>query len=148
MENDTLLARAAVQKTQLQNVNHIAEEYGLTLTKTQLQSLIAAEAHTLRSTGRLELGQGVLPRLITAFCDLPFINRDSWADTLETLQELFYNFKNDLNDALSDDELVEAMHTIFHGRAQGSLEYLENMDINRLFYALRSDDAEDDDEDA
>ena len=119
--------RLAAQADLLQKSNETSERYGLWLSRLQITSLIAAEAETLRACGRLEFGEGILPRLIYTFCDSPFINREDYADMLAALQALFYTYKNELSDALSDDELLEAMHKIFHGRAQGSLEYLENI---------------------
>jgi len=139
-------APVRAREDRLMQCNEISQQFGLTLTPARIRALVAAERRTLRDTGRLEFGEGILPRMIYAFCDSPFIARGDYADTLEALQELFYTFKNDLNDALSDDELLEAMHTIFHGRAQGSLEYLENMDTKELLAALRSDCADGDDD--
>lgn len=48
---------------------------------------------------------------------------------------------------MTDDELVEAMHTIFHGRAQGSFSYMENIAAETLLKALRSDGEDEDDDD-
>ena len=151
MENNGLVSGArgllAALEQRLMQSNEISQRYGLALTPAQARALITAERQTLRDCGRLEFGEGILPRLIYTFCDSPFISRGDYAQTLEALEDLFYTFKNELNDALSDDELLEAMRMIFHGRAQGSLEYLENMDTNRLFSALRSDGENEDDDD-
>lgn len=132
---------------QLAKSNTLSQRFGVQLSETDIRSLITAEAQSLQATGRLEMGEGILPRLIYAFCDSPYINRDSYYATLETLQDLFYTFKNDLYDALSDDELIEAMHKLFHGKAQGSLEYLENMDTADLVCVLRSDDTDEEEDD-
>ncbi len=137
----------ATRMNLLRRSNEVSQRYGLSLSEPQMRSLIIAEEETLLACGRLEFGEGILPRLIHTFCDSPFIVRGDYYDTLETLQDLFYTFKNDLNDALSDDELLEAMHTLFHGKAQGALEYLENMDTADLLRALRSDGQEEEDED-
>ena len=75
------------------------------------------------------------------------MTRENWLDSLQALEELFYTYKNELDDALTDDELLEAMHTIFHGRAQGSFTYLENIAAETLLRALRSDGDNGDDED-
>ncbi|HPJ03055.1 MAG TPA: DUF6323 family protein [Candidatus Limiplasma sp.] len=140
-------ARLAIRTAGLQKSNETAELHGLSLSDSQMRGLILAEDESLRAMGRLEFGEGILPRLMYSFCDSPYISRDSWMDTLLALQELFYTFKNELYDALTDDELLEAMNKIFHGRAQGSLVYLENMATDMLLKALRSDGDEDDDDD-
>ena len=140
-------ARLAARMDLLQKGNEVSQRYGLSLSEPQMRLLITAEADTLRACGRLEFGEGILPRLIYTFCDSPFIVSAEYYDTLETLQDLFYTFKNDLSDALSDDELLEAMHALYNGKAQGALEYLENMDTADLIRALRSDGLEEDEED-
>jgi len=148
MDNSLALAlgqaQLATRTGSLQKCNDVAERYGLSLSDSQRQELILAENETLRAYGRLEFGEGILPRLMYSFCDSPYSTRDSWMDTLLALQELFYAFKNEVNDSLSDDELIEAMHHIYHGKAQGSLQYLENMSMTTLLHALRSDGEEDD----
>lgn len=140
-------ARLAAQTVQLDKSNETAEGYGLSLNETQMRSLILSEAQTQRDMGRLEFGEGILPRLIYTFCDSPYMTRENWLESLTALQELFYTYKNELDNALTDDELLEAMHSVFHGRAQGSYTYLENMAADRLFKALRSDGEDGDDDD-
>lgn len=151
MENhgltDTSRALVRAREERLLQSNEVSQRFGLALSAAQARALIAAEGRTLRDFGRLEFGEGILTRLIYAFCDSPYIARGDYADTLEALQALFYAFQNDLNDALTDDELLEAMHAVFHGRAQGSLEYLENMDTQELLAALRSGGEDEDDDD-
>mgnify|MGYP001232233858 CR=1 FL=1 len=137
----------AARISQLRESNEVSKRYGLSLSAAQITSLIAAESETLSACGRLEFGEGILPRLICSFCDSPYINREDYAAVLETLQELFYTYKNELDDELSDDELLEAMYKLFHGEAQGSLEYLENIATETLLKALRSDGGDEDEED-
>ena len=45
----------------------------------------------------------------------------------ETLEMLFYAFKTETLDELSDDEVIEGMAAALHGPAQGLLEYLEGL---------------------
>lgn len=40
------------------------------------------------------------------------------------LQELFYSFKNECHDLVSDDELIGAMRLIYNEVARGSTEYV------------------------
>ena len=133
---------------ELRKCNEISERYGLSLGEEQISVLTAARSDALRATGRIEMGESVLPKLIYAFCDSPYLFRDSYCSTLGALQELFYTFKNELNDELSDDELIEAMARLFNHRAQGSLEYLENCTTGDLYQAWqRTDDEEEQDDD-
>ncbi|HNW85884.1 MAG TPA: DUF6323 family protein [Candidatus Limiplasma sp.] len=130
---------------QLSRLNEVSERYGLTLTDAEIHTLAKAHLETLQTAGRLELGESLLPRLTYAFCDSPYINRSEYLDTLLALQELFYTLKNECNDALTDEELIEALRKVFNHRAHGSLSYLENLTVSDLYRALNGslDDRED-----
>jgi hypothetical protein len=139
-------AQLATREQSLIKCGAELERFGLHLSRQEIKTLVVAEQETLIACGRLELGEGILPRLIHAFCDSPYILRADTFDTLNALQELFYAYKNDLDDALSDDELLEAMHKLFHNKAQGSMLYMENVAVSALTRALCSDAAEDDED--
>ena len=131
---------------ELHTCNEVSQRYGLTLTDTQILTLVQARFEALQTAGRMELGESLLPRLVYAFCDSPFINKTDYLATLMALQELFYTFKNECDDALTDDELIEALKCVFDGKAHGSLEYLENLTVSDLYHALTGDDDEEEEE--
>ena len=139
--------KAAMAET-LRKTNSLTERYGLSLSETQIAALTDARVSSLLDTGRVETGEGILPKLIYAFCDSPFLFRDEYCQTLAALQDLFYTFRNELEDALSDDELIQAMQRLYNGPGQGSLEYLENATVSDLYRAWQGDEEggyEDDD---
>lgn len=102
----------------------ITRQYGLTLTEGEIEELVACRAEALSAAGRVEFGGGILPKLMRAFCDSPYLERDCFAGTLAELQEIFYRSKSESMELLSDDELTGIMRSVFDGRAQGSTEYL------------------------
>ena len=114
---------AAAQK-ELAACNRLSAPYGLTLSTQQLQTLTERRFAALQATGRVELGGGILPALIAAFCNSPYLAPATYEADLVALQEMFYTFKTDCRERLSDDELLHAMRLLFDARAQGSLEYL------------------------
>ena len=139
--------KAAMAET-LRKTNSLTERYGLSLSETQIAALTDARVSSLLDTGRVETGEGILPKLIYAFCDSPFLFRDEYCQTIAALQDLFYTFRNELEDALSDDELILAMQRLYNGPGQGSLEYLENATVSDLYRAWQGEeegDYEDDD---
>lgn len=144
-----LRAQADTMTRELARCNERTETYGLRLSEGQMQSLLLARAEALRDTGRVEPGGGVLPRIIDAFCDSPYIMRDTYAQTIAFLQDLFYALKNEIENAMTDDELIEALARVYNGRAQGSLEFLEDLTVGDLYRALthRASDCEDDADD-
>ncbi|HNX62892.1 MAG TPA: DUF6323 family protein [Candidatus Limiplasma sp.] len=152
MEDSLFPALRQAQKTAmaetLRKTNRLSEKYGLSLSEAQITGLIEARITSLVDTGRVETGEGILPKLIYAFCDSPYLFRDEYCQTLATLQDLFYAFRNELEDALADDELILAMQRLYNGPGQGSLEYLENATVSDLYRAWQGEeegDYEDDD---
>ncbi len=107
-------------------------KFGLSLSEDQARSLVEQRFGALRDTGRIEFGEGVLKKLIYAFCDSPYLTQENYEETLTELQDSFYYFKNESNDLIPDDELIEFMKNIFNGKAQGSLEYLAGTSLEEL----------------
>jgi len=141
-------AQAIAAAEELRQCNVLSERYGLSLNEAQIAALVNAQTDALRQTGRIALNGGVLPRLIYAFCDSPFIERWDYCNTLIAMQDLFYAFKNELGGALSDDELIAAMERLFNGRAQGSLSYLENVTNGDLYRAAHPPTEEETDDES
>lgn len=104
--------------------NLTTEKYGLSLSPRQIQTLLESRSNALKNAGRVEFGQGVLKKLIYAFCDSPYLTQSNYEEALITLQDMFYCFKNESMDTISDDELIDAMKYVFNGKAHGSLECL------------------------
>lgn len=136
MKEDVFLTPVEMQKLsalgELRGCNTLTARFGLTLTETQMQSLVERRFDALRDTGRIEFGQGVLGKLIEAFCDSPYLSQENYEETVAELQDCFYYFKNESMDSISDEELIEAMKAVFDGRAQGSLDYLAGTALEEL----------------
>lgn len=115
-------------KYQLQKViacNQYTEKFGVRLLEEDALLLLEARKNNLKEQERIEFGEGILPKLIFAFCDSAYIYQDNYVDTIGSLQEIFYLYKNESLDELSDDELLDYMKEHFEGECQGSLDYLE-----------------------
>lgn len=106
--------------------NRAAERYGLALTRV------------LREQKRVEFGEGIVPRIIDEFCDSDFIDRDNYADTVVRLQEIFYLYKNEMQDEVSDEELLHFMREQFEEICFGDLDYLEGTCLNIFAQAVRA----------
>ncbi len=124
---------------EVRECNAYSSNFGLSLSETEIAELVTCRAEALRTSGRIEFGGGILPKLIQAFCDSPYINQENYADTLAELQEAFYYFKTEAMDRFSDDELIEYMVKVFNGRAQGSAEYLSGTSLEALARYARTE---------
>ncbi len=91
---------------QVQETNQYTAKYGLVLSEEDSEILLAEKNKILRSEQRVELGQGILPQIIFTFCDSSYIYQDNYMETLIRLQEIFYLYKNEMQDEISDDELL------------------------------------------
>ena len=123
---------------ELERCNEVSGHYGLVLSRRQMQNLAVRRFQALADTGRVEFGEGVLKKLVFAFCSSPYLAPADYESTLAQLQDLFYHFKNESGEGLSDDELIEAMRAAFDGPAHGSLEYLAGTALESLCRAVRS----------
>lgn len=131
IKNQTELALVNA-KQEIRACNEFTERFGLTLNEKEIDELVQCRLDALKNSGRIEFGGGILPKLIFAFCDSPYIDQSNYEEILADLQEAFYYYKSDALDALTDDELIEFMVSVFNGRAQGSTEYLLGTSLNAL----------------
>lgn len=130
------------QKQELQRVldcNSKTEKYGLGLTEEDAKQLMLCRKEALVDSQRVEFGEGILPKLIFYFCDSQYITQDNYVSTLEQLQEIFYQYKNETQDELTDDELLEFMRKQYEEVCYGDLDYLSNTCLERFAKAVRQD---------
>ncbi len=132
---------AAGQKQELERViacNEKTQKFGLALTQDEARMLVQCRQDALKKQRRVEFGEGILPQLIQAFCDSQYIDRNNYADTLVQLQDIFYLYKNEAEDNLTDDELVEVMKELYEEICFGSAEYLQETCLERFARAVRA----------
>ena len=134
MANEWLVAPGWMERTEmkLERCNRMTEPYGLVLTQSQMERLTARRREVLRAAGRVEFGEGVLPRLILAFRDSPYLEQSRYEETLAGLQDLFYQLKSQCRERLADDELIGAMRLLYNGPGGGSLDDLAGFPADRL----------------
>lgn len=129
------------KQTQVKEVlarNRDTEKFGLALSEKEAQLLVAERGEVLRKERRVEFGQGILPKIIDTFCDSAYITQDSYCDTLIRLQEIFFLYKNEMLDEITDDELLEFMREQFDGVCCGELDYLEGTCLELFAQAIRA----------
>lgn len=129
----------ASAKDEIRCCNELNSLYGLTLTEEDITELVELRGQALRSTGRVEFGGGILPKLIRAFCRSPYVDSYNYAATLGDLQDAFYYFKNESGDRFSDDDLIEFMEKVFNGQAHGSTDVLTTISLEQLCRWARND---------
>lgn len=140
MKKELLEALFNNQGTQIEKViacNSYTKKFGVTLSNEQALELVNERKSSLQHERRIEFGEGILEKLIFSFCDSPYIYQDNYKDTIASLQEIFYLYKNESLDEVTDDELIDYMRNEFNGDCQGSLEYLEDTSLEKFAREVR-----------
>lgn len=128
------------EQTQLAKVlktNAYTEKFGLVLSEDEAELLVTDRRDSLQEQRRVEFGEGILPKLIFTFCDSPYIYQDNYVDTIGSLQDIFYLYKNESLDEVTDDELLEFMKEQFDGLCEGDLEQLEGTALEQFARDIR-----------
>lgn len=126
------------QITQVLETNKYTEKYGLVLSNEDAELLAEERVNALRHEQRIEFGQGILPKIIYAFCDSSYIMQQNYRDSLIRLQEIFYSYKNEMMDEITDDELLEFMREQFENVCYGDFDYLEGTCLDIFAQAIRA----------
>ena len=138
MDNNWLLKLDGQNQIEkMLKLNEYTATFGLVLSTEDAKVLASKRRDTLKEQQRVEFGEGILPKLIFTFCDSCYIDQNNYVETIGRLQEIFYQYKNETMDELSDDELLESMREAFDGECEGSLEFLEETAMERLARKLR-----------
>jgi hypothetical protein len=140
MDDKMLLNLLQNNKIQLQKVidcNQYTKKFGVSFTEEDAILLMESRKNSLKKQERIEFGEGILTKLIYSFCDSPYVYQDNYVDTIESLQDIFYLYKNESLDELTDDELIEYMKDKFEGECQGSLEHLEDTCLEKFARGIR-----------
>ena len=111
---EVLAGQNQVQK--VMDMNQKTERFGLSLTQEDAELLVERKMECLKEQQRVEFGETILSKLIDTFCDSPYISQSDYVDTISGLQEIFYLYKNESLDVLTDDELLEFMNSSFGRR--------------------------------
>lgn len=132
---------ALLERTQIQKVmesNQYTEQYGLTLSEQDAEILAQERKSTLIEQKRVEFGESILPRIIYEFCDSAFINQSNYVESLTRLQEIFFLYKNEMLDEISDEELLNFMKEQFETVCFGDFDYLEGICLDIFAQAVRA----------
>lgn len=118
--------------------NQTAEKFGLVLSEKDAELILKERENALREQKRVEFGEGIVPKIIYEFCDSAYIDQENYVDTVIRLQEIFYLYKNEMQDEISDEELLHFMKEVYETICFGDLDYLEGTCLSNFAQAVRS----------
>lgn len=137
-KNWMILLQQQNQLEKMIETNQTTSRYGLVLTKQDAELILAERNNALREQKRVEFGPGIAEKIIYEFCDSSFIDQNNYVDTILRLQEIFYLYKNEMLDEITDEELLHFMKEQFETVCFGDLGYLEGTCLNIFSQAIRA----------
>lgn len=129
------------QQNQLSKVietNQTTERFGLTLTEQDAKLILEERRHSLSEQKRIEFGESIITKIIYEFCDSDYIDQSNYIETIIRLQEMFYLYKNEMQDEITDDEVLHFMKEQFENICFGDLDYLESTCLANFAQAVRA----------
>ena len=137
-KNWMMLLQQQNQLAEIVKTNSVSEKYGLTLTEEDAKLILEERCNTLKEQKRVEFGKGIAERIIYEFCDSEYVDQNHYVDTIIRLQEIFYLYKNEMMDEITDEELLHFMKEQFETVCFGNLDYLEGTCLDHFAQAVRA----------
>lgn len=128
------------QKEEIKKIEECNEKtalFGVALTKEEIEMLVESKQEILKETQRFEFGRGILPDLLIEFCDSEYIDQNNYAEVICQLQEVFYTYKNDMQDQITDLELLDLMRYTFENVCFGDIGLLESLYLDEYARKVR-----------
>lgn len=110
---------------QLLELNEKTKAYGLTLTEENVKHVIESRSLTLKSYERIELGINVTKRIVELFSSSPYVRAENYVNIITEIQEIFYYYKNETNEKVSDEALINIINKYFNMECEGSIQLLK-----------------------
>lgn len=129
------------QQNQLEKVmrtNQKTERFHLSLTEQDAKVILEERKNSLSEQKRIEFGEGIATKIIYEFCDSDYIDQSNYVETIVRLQEIFYQYKNEMQDEITDDELLHLMKEQFETICFGDFDYLESTCLANFAQAIRA----------
>ncbi|VFC58269.1 Uncharacterised protein [Clostridioides difficile] len=102
-----------IERNKLFETNIESRDYGLTLSESDVKDIINFRDNTLKGYGRIELDIKVTKQLIENIYTSQYTNMDNYLETINDMQEIFYYLKNETDDKICDDEIIEILDELY-----------------------------------
>lgn len=97
----------------LMKLNDESINYGLVLSPKDINDIIKHTNETLIKIGRIETSTEALEKIIEIVYSSPYTDKDNYVENINDMQEIFYYFKNQVLDLLSDDKVIEILERTY-----------------------------------
>lgn len=110
-----------IERNELLETNIESGDYGLALSESDVKDIINSRDNTLKGYGRIELDIKVTKQLIENIYTSQYTNVDNYLEAINDMQEIFYYLKNETNDKICDDEIIEILGE-FYEKFSGNMD--------------------------
>ena len=124
---DALVERNLVSR--LLEINSATQKHGLILTEAIAKEITEARQHALKVNDRVDFSSDTVTRLVKAFSQSYYITQENFSEIIGEILDLFYFLKNEIKDALSDDEMISEMLIVFNDYCAGEIELMQNKGV-------------------
>lgn len=138
IEVQDCVERREVQVDRISRCEDLLSRHGLVVNRQDVLRWVQVHEESLERTGRIELTDGPIATLVETFAVSAHVSRDGFAESIQTLIELFHEVRNECLDLVGDDELIAFMFDAFEGPCAGSLELLAGRELERMARCVRS----------
>ncbi|AOY75848.1 DUF6323 family protein [Clostridium formicaceticum] len=125
--------------------NAISESFGLYLSPQDSQEIIMNRNAILKEYERVEVDNEITQKIITQFCSSPYLQQTDYADTIMEIQTLFHHLKNELDDNIGDDELIEKLADLYNNNCFGALDLLQGRETEKIIKQYKFGDEDEQD---
>lgn len=112
--------------------NDVSSRYGIILKESDARELVAVRQEIVNEVGLIEFKSIIVEAIVLAFCDSQFITKYDYLDMLSQLVEIFYYYRTEVDELMSDEDIIKYMRLAFEGTCQGSLDWLSDHQLNKL----------------
>ena len=81
---------------------------------------------------RIEIRDVTIQKIILNFYDSSYIDKYNYADTVSEIIRVFYIYREEFENILTDDEIIKHMKGGFEGICAGSVLFLETNYLSEL----------------
>ena len=117
-----------------------AQKHGLVLTETMAKEIVASREQTLKDNDRVDFSSDTVTRLVKAFSESYYITQETFSETICEIIELFYFLKNEINDVISDDDMIREMLIVFNETCFGVMEIMQSKGVEKIVRKYRFGD--------
>lgn len=130
--NNLLIKNDKLIVNDILKLNLVTEKYGLILTKDDVQKIIKNKKEILNDMKRIEIRDVIIQKIILNFYDSSYIDKYNYADTVSEIIRVFYIYREEFENILTDDEIIKHMKDGFEGICAGSVLLLETNYLSKL----------------